>query len=230
MIYTIAKKNKMNYIQSFESFLNEATQGTEVQETVDIKLNHYNNSLSMKWSPGYDMSPLFALLKSYRKPNVKSIVIDIPKIATITADASGITTNPLSSKLKKGMDRVVSLSPDTKYFSNQKGNVWYNQIVAAGYLNSIITTVLRLEFMDSIKWPIEVPAAEEGQRNDNWFRDSTIFDPNKEEDDLWLWLSEMPQIPIKPGLARGSKESMAAVQKVEDLSPKTLTVTVTGIK
>jgi hypothetical protein len=220
----------MKHLHTFESFLNEAAQGTEVQETADIKINYYSNSLTMQWSPDYNMTSLFTLLKSFKKPNIKSIVIDIPKIATITADASGITTVPLSSKLKKMIQRAESANPGTKYFSNQEGNVWYNLTKAEALLNSKIKSVLRLEFMDSIKWPIEVPTAEGSQRNEKWFRERPVFDPTEDDDDFALWLSQLPQIPIKPGLAQGTKETQAVIQKVVDLSPKTLTVTVTGAK
>ena len=220
----------MKHIHTFESFLNEASQGTEVQETVDVKMNSNTSSLAMKWSPEYDMSSLFTLIKSFRKPNINSIVIEIPKIATITADASGITTVPLSPKVKKLIERVESANPGTKFFSSQDGNVWYNATKSEAMLNSRLNLALRLEFMDSIKWPIEVPAMEGNPGNEKWIRERPVFDPTKDNDDLMIWLGELPQLPIKPGVAQATKETVAVVQKVVDLSPKTLTVTVTGVK
>ena len=107
----------MKHIKTFESFLNEADTLTEVQETVEIK----QESEVWQSSPYYDFSPIMDALKTFKKPDIKTIVFDIPQVCTITVDAAGIRTEATSSNLKKAMDQGTSYASNTKYFGAEGG-------------------------------------------------------------------------------------------------------------
>ena len=228
----------MKYVKAFESFMNEADEGTTVTETVEIKkeINRYYID--------YDMKPVIAAIKGFRKPNVQNITIEIPNVGTITADATGISVDPLSSSLKAGYKRAESLAPGSGWqYSTFKPKVWYNLMLTEYHLNRKISQVMRLEFMDKIKWPIEVNAAGEEaiQRvkdrkggpsgGEDWWRENSEFDPRKEEADFFIYIGDTyPSVPTYPGSQSNSDGTVATIKEILDGSPNTLTVKITGVK
>lgn len=221
----------MKHLKTFESFLNEAANLTEAQETVEIKQESFAGS---NYSPKYDLSPVKDALKTFKKPDVKTIVFDIPGVGTITVDAAGITTEAVSSNLKKAIKQAETYVPNCQHFTARSGwvtNLWYNKPEFEMTMTRYITSVLRGAYIYDIKWPIEVPVADAAAiAKGPWARENPVFDATNNKNDFFEYLTQFPQVPIKQGMTYGSKESSAVIQEVVDLSPKTIKVTITGMR
>jgi len=222
----------MKHLHTFESFLNEADTRTEVQETVEIKQDSHVGQMS----PEYDLSPIIDALKTFKKPDVKTIVFDIPGAGTFTVDAAGHTTDATSSNLKKAIDQCMAFSPNNKFFNasgGQHSNLWYNKTTFERTIPLYLGVVLRAAYMYDIKWPIEVEVPDASDpyiAKQASYRKNSSFDPINNKEDFFIWLTTFPSVPIYTAVTQEQKGAKAAVSEVIGLSPKTIKVTITGMR
>jgi len=224
----------MKHLQTFDSFLYENS-GEDVTETVTLK-KLAPGLADLGYSPSYDIRPVIAAVKTFRKTNIKSIRVLIPDVATITFDASGQTTEPLAGGLRQAVKMAQSYSPSNSFFNatgGRQAKIWSSQGQLEWELSSAIKHTLRGAYMEDLKWPVQVDKTEPEYAKE-WgfsrYRDNSDFDPTSSEEDFMEYLGGFPQVVVRPGLRTSTPEAKKTRDQLVGMAPAAITVEIIGVK
>lgn len=209
----------MKYIQSFDSFLNEAMIAESTENTLTISKGSFDDYRA----PLYEFSPVKNWFKDlgFNRGSRWGLEMIIPEVGRVVFYKTNFVIDyPASKKVDTSK---FSVGHGTNFDMGTKRS-WFNNSVTA--LELVARNMCRQSFVDEIQFKGPEIEYGDGLVSAGWTEGKHSFDPAKDKWDLLNWVDYAPSMLINIGTYKEFPEIEGSLKKLHDLAPKQITLNV----